>query len=176
VRLGQSTHAPSVPAELLDVLPDGFTVEVSPAAQAWWRDAASALRWGKLLTLDYGLAAEEFFTPGRTDGTLRAYHRHKLVADVLAQPGEQDITAHVNFSAIQAAGEAAGLRTDVFQTQSAFLTGIVKRAWEDASGFGTWLPAHTRQFQTLTHPEHLGRSFRALVQARWEAMDAVVAP
>lgn len=152
--------------ELSDVLPDGFTTEFSPAAEKWWRDAAGVLKQGKLLTIDYGLNAEEFFTPERKEGTLKSYHRHHLMNDILANPGEQDITAQVNFTAIQTAGEAAGLWTEYFGSQTKFLTQIAERAWGRAEVFGEWDAARTRQFQTLTHPEHLGRSFRVLVQSR----------
>jgi SAM-dependent MidA family methyltransferase len=152
--------------ELLGVLPDGFTVETSPAAEQWWREAASVLECGRLVTLDYGLTADELFAPERKEGTARAYCHHQSSRDVLAHPGEQDITAHVNFTAIQTAGESAGLRTDAFLTQAQFLTGIAARVWKGEASFGEWTPARTRQFQTLTHPEHLGRSFRVLVQSR----------
>jgi SAM-dependent MidA family methyltransferase len=152
--------------ELLDVLPEGFTVEISPAAEQWWREAASVLDRGRLITLDYGLTADEFFAPERTEGTARAYFHHQSSRDLLAQAGEQDITAHVNFTAIQTAGEAAGLRTDAFLTQAQFLTAIAARIWKGGTSFGEWTPERTRQFQTLTHPEHLGRPFRVLVQSR----------
>ena len=151
---------------LLEALPDGFTIEVCPAAEQWWREAAMALGRGKLLAIDYGLTAEEFFAPERKEGTLRSYRRHRPGGDVLADPGEQDITAHVNFSAIQAAGESAGLQTEAFLTQAQLLTGIAARTWNDEGGFGKWTAERIRQFQTLTHPEHLGRPFRALVQSR----------
>src|SRR6185437_14491760 len=90
----------TLPPELLNVLPDGFTTEVCPAAVDWWRQAARALKSGKLMTIDYGLRAEQFFTPTRRDGTLRAYHQHHQSNDLLARPGEQDLTAQVNFTAI----------------------------------------------------------------------------
>jgi len=157
---------PKVPKELLEVLPDEFTTEICPAAEKWWRDAAAILQRGRMLTIDYGLAAEEFFSPERAGGTLRAYHQHRVLGDVLANPGEQDITAHVNFTAIQASGEAAGLRTEAFVSQEKFLTHILERAGNDEKAFGEWTPERTRQFQTLTHPEHLGRSFRVLIQSR----------
>ena len=150
----------------LGMLPDGFTIELSPAAEHWWRAAALALRRGKLLTIDYGLTAEEFLVPERKEGTLRAYRRHRPSPDLLACPGEQDLTAHVNFTAIQAAGEATGLRTETFLTQAQFLTGIAARAWQDKGLFSEWTAERTRQFQTLVHPEHFGRSFRVLVQER----------
>lgn len=151
---------------LLDTLPDGFTVELCPPAEQWWREAAMALGYGKLLAIDYGLKAEEFFRPERKEGTVRSYHRHRSSGDVLSCPGEQDITAHVNFTAIRTAGELAGLETEAFLTQAQLLTGIAARTWEVEGVFGKWTAERIRQFQTLTHPEHLGRPFRALVQSR----------
>jgi SAM-dependent MidA family methyltransferase len=75
------------------------------------------------------------------------------------------LTAHVNFSAIQKAGEEVGLKTELFSTQAKFLTQILEKTLADKP-FGEWTPARTRQFQTLTHPEHLGHAFRVLVQSR----------
>ena len=157
-------HLPSSP-ELLAVLPDGYTLEICPAAENWWREAAQVLGHGKLLTIDYGFSADEHFSPDRKHGTLRAYFRHHASDDLLANVGEQDLTAHVNFSAIQKVGEACGLTTEIFSKQAQFLTRILESAAKDNS-LGEWTPAQARQFQTLTHPEHLGRAFRVLVQSR----------
>jgi SAM-dependent MidA family methyltransferase len=154
-----------LPSSLLAVLPDNYTIEHSPAAENWWRDAAGIVTCGKLLTIDYGYTAEERFSPARTRGTLRAYRGHHVTDDVLAQPGEQDLTAHVNFSAIQRTGEEAGLRTETFCTQPQFLTRILQKAVTE-NAFVNLTARQARQFQTLTHPEHLGRAFRVLVQAR----------
>lgn len=154
---------PVLPNELLEVLPDGYTVELSPAARQWWCDAARALANGKLMTIDYGGLFEELLSPGRTSGTLRAYSRHVVCQNVLAHPGEQDITAHVNFTELQRAGEAVGLKAEMFTTQSQFLTNIAREMWTQT---GSWPQQQGRQFQTLTHPEHLGRPFRVLVQSR----------
>ena len=152
-------------SELEAVLPDGYTIETCPAAESWWREAAGILERGKLLTIDYGFTGDEVFSPARTSGTLRAYFRHHVSDDILANVGEQDLTAHVNFSAIQKAGEEAGLKTELFSTQTKFLTRILAKTQQDKS-FGEWNSSRTRQFQTLTHPEHLGRAFRVLVQSR----------
>ena len=154
-----------LPPALLDVLPDNYTIEISPAAENWWRAAAGIFPHGRLLAIDYGFTNEEMFSPGRTRGTLRAYSRHHVSDDLLADPGGQDLTAHVNFSAIQAAGESLGLRTETFCTQPQFLTRILGEASKNDS-LGAWDARRTRQFQTLTHPEHLGRAFRVLVQKR----------
>jgi len=226
-------HLPNIPSELARALPDGFSLEVCPAAVAWWKEAASSLGRGKLLTLDYGLTSEERFRPERSKGTLRAFTRHHASTDLLSQPGEQDLTAHVNFSALMEAGHAAGLRTegligndliegkgpssprpssprrgrinlsdgpqspssDLFHggrrrfplprgegqgegepyiptesfrpmRQSKFLTEILSRTRRSEEVFAPWDEKKTRQFQTLTHPEHLGHKFQVLVQAR----------
>ena len=164
-RAGARGAFENLPPELLAALPDGYTIETCPAAENWWREAANVLGHGKLLTIDYGFTADELFSPSRTRGTLRAYFRHHAGDDLLANVGEQDLTAHVNFSAIQAAGESVGLRKEMFSTQSQFLTRILEKASKDNS-LGEWTPAQARQFQTLTHPEHLGRAFRVLVQSR----------
>jgi SAM-dependent MidA family methyltransferase len=156
---------PKVEPELAAVLPDGFVIEHSPAAETWWKQAAARLARGKLLTLDYGWTNEERFRPERAQGTLRTFARHHGGNDLLDQPGECDITAHVNFSAIGTAGCAAGLATDALLGQEQFLTRILARIEANPGGFEPWTPARTRQFQTLTHPDHLGRAFRALIQS-----------
>jgi len=151
--------------ELEAVLPDGYTVESSRAAEAWWSEAANTLGRGWLLTFDYGAEARDLFSPSRTLGTLRAYFRHHATRDLLANPGEQDLTAHVNFSAIRDAGEAAGLTTGFFGTQAGFLTQILAKS-AGGTALGGWDAKQTRQFQTLTHPEHLGRAFTVLAQGK----------
>jgi len=159
-------NIPRLPESLLAVLPDGYIIETSYRAESWWREAAAnTLLHGKLLTIDYGYTADEMFSPARLKGTLRAYHRHHVSDDLLAHPGEQDLTAHVNFSAIQQAGEEAGLKTETFCTQPQFLTRIFQKAVAEKS-FASLDAKQVRQFQTLTHPEHLGRAFRVLVQSR----------
>lgn len=154
------------PPEVLAVLPDEFTIELCPQAATWWQQAASALRSGHLLTIDYGATAQDLFPPERPQGTLRAFRDHRLAADLLADPGQQDLTASVNFTALQRLGEAAGLRTEGFLPQSLFLTHIARELWEEDSAHPAWTPAELRQFKTLTHPAHLGRAFKVFIQCR----------
>ena len=173
-RLPVTPHAPwparlrslglEIPPELAAVLPDGFTLDVCPAAGDWWRQAASVLAQGRLLTFDYGLMAQEFLLPRRASGTLRAYSRQHAVEDPLADPGGQDLTAHVNFTDLEQSGEALGLVTERFESQEAFLSRVAAEYWRGAA------PSReeVRQFQTLVHPEHFGRSFRVLLQRRGE--------
>ena len=156
---------PVLAPELSEVLFDQFLTEVCPAAVRWWTDAANLLERGKIVAIDYGLFAEEFFVPERGNGTLRAFFRNHGHSDLLARPGEQDLTAHVNFSELKTTGERAGLKTEALISQTKFLTEIAKRTWTMPENFGEWDANRRRQFQTLTHPEHLGRAFRVLVQS-----------
>lgn len=155
---------PHLPATLLDVLPDGFTTEICPLAEQWWGEAAGCLNEGVLLAIDYGLLAEEFFAPQRSEGTCRGYHRHRLEADLLAHPGQMDITAHVNFTDLIRKGETSGLETEALETQQRFLTRALReRLAHDDTALS---PEEVRQFQTLTHPDHLGAKFKVLTQRR----------
>jgi SAM-dependent MidA family methyltransferase len=146
------------------MLPDGFVVESVPEARRWWRQAAATMGGGYLMTIDYGFDRAVALDPTRPQGTLRAYREHRLVSDLLADPGEQDLTGHVDFAALREVGEASGLRTETLVTQGRFLTGVVEQIDRlRAPGFD-WSRAARSQFQTLTHPEHLGDRFKVLIQ------------
>jgi SAM-dependent MidA family methyltransferase len=157
---------PNWPGPLLEVLPEGFVAESSPGAVGWWREAASALETGWLVTADYGFGEGDTIRPERTGGTLRAYHRHRLVDDLLARPGEQDLTAHVEFPAILEAGERAGLETEAFREQGRWLGETAVAVLARGGASAEWLTARAGQLRTLTHPVHLGRAMRVLVQRR----------
>jgi SAM-dependent MidA family methyltransferase len=152
--------------EFLEVLPDGFTIEVAPSAGKWWQSAASALEKGYLLAIDYALLADEIWQPERLNGTARAYSHHHVSHDLLANPGEQDLTAHVDYSMLQRIGEEQGLQTAQLESQAQFLARIVKNAIKRGIDANKLLSGRARQFQTLTHPEFMGRPFRVLVQKR----------
>ncbi len=161
---GESGSPPAVPAPIRSMLPDGFVVECVPEARRWWRQAAAALGGGCLMTIDYGFDRAVALDPTRPQGTLRAYREHRLVSDLLADPGEQDLTGHVDFAALREVGEASGLRTETLVTQGRFLTGVMEQIVRlRAPGFD-WSRAARSQFQTLTHPEHLGDRFKVLIQ------------
>ncbi len=153
---------PDLPEELLAVLPDGFTTESCPSATHWWERMAKRLESGAIMAVDYGLEALDFFQPHRAEGTLRAYYRHHLIADVLQNVGEQDITGMVNFSEIRNAGVNAGLQTIIDDPQARFLTRRFQQLCQ--KGQANWPAEKVRQFMTLTHEEHLGRAFRILAQ------------
>ena len=155
----------TLPPALTEVLPDGYVIEVSSEAAKWWRAAARVLRRGRLVAIDYGLEASELLSPERTQGTLRAYARHGVSNDLLANPGEQDITAHVNFTQLRRAGSSEGLDDGETIDQSRFLSRIAVEHWQEQPP-SSITPEATRQFHTLTHPDHFGRRFRVFGQSR----------
>lgn len=106
----------------LGLLPgEGCTAEVNLEAVRWMRRAGEALRNGFLATFDYGYDAADLYAPWRTDGTLLCFYRHNPSSDPYARIGKQDMTAHVDFTSIIAAGEGAGLTTVGLTTQSSFV-------------------------------------------------------
>lgn len=155
-----------LPEALLAVLPDQFTIEICPDAVSWWLEAAHVMQEGWLFTADYGLLQEDFFVPHRSRGTLRAYSRHRVMANLLEAAGEQDITAHVNFSLLIAAGESAGLKTEELVQQGIFVKTILEQIEASPLEFPLWTAMRYRQLTSLVHPEHLGRAFKVLVQSR----------
>jgi SAM-dependent MidA family methyltransferase len=164
--VSDSLILPPLPAGLDAVLPDGFVLELCPAAAEWWRDAAQALGSGWLLTLDYGFDAAGAIAAHRGGGTLRAYRNHRASSELLVRPGEQDLTAQVDFARVQQVGEALGLRTERCESQAKFLVEIGERFWPEADACGEWTAARKQNFRTLIHPEHLGRAFKVLAQRR----------
>ena len=136
---------------------DGQIVEINLDMLEWVRQISCSVA----LILDYGLPANELFSPERVNGTLRRYRGHRCDDRVLEELGECDLTAHVNFTRLAQEAEDAGFAVDEFIEQGRFLTRLGAPLLSDASfkPDAVWL----RQFQTLTHPGMMGRAFHALV-------------
>jgi SAM-dependent MidA family methyltransferase len=154
-------------------VPDGGWVEVQLAAQGWLIETINGLERGALLLIDYGDTAENLL-PRRRDGTLRTYRSHHLGPDPLEEPGETDITADVNFTALMATAERAGVEVE-FLRQDDFLAGLglrerlseLRRAELDAARAGEdmerlRLRTLKTEAETLLHPRGLG-DFRVMV-------------
>jgi SAM-dependent MidA family methyltransferase len=158
-----------------DVL-DGGWVEVQLEARAWIGEVLHRLEAGSLLVFDYGDTAENLL-PRRQDGTLRTYRAHHLGPHPLDEPGETDITADVNFTALVAAGKDAGASVGLYR-QDDFLTelglrdrlGDLRRGELEAARSGDEmqrlrLRTLKTEVETLLHPRGLG-DFRVLVARR----------
>jgi SAM-dependent MidA family methyltransferase len=98
--------------------------EISLALDEWIARAAAELDRGMLLLIDYGYPAAELYSAGRAGGTLLAYVRHRAHDDVLRNVGRQDLTAHVDVSAVERAAERAGLQRIGVTTQAEFLVAL----------------------------------------------------
>lgn len=146
--------------------PDGYRTEVRTGLHEFLAPLARALDHGSMLWLDYGFEREDFYQPERTGGTLRTFANHRAGEDPLAAPGEADITAHVDFTAVAEAAATLGGHPSPLRSQGTWLTATA-RDWLLAQE-GNPDAALLRQFQTLTHPAHLGRAFHVL-EISWQA-------
>lgn len=144
---------------------EGEEAEARPLAAAWLGEVESVLDRGFVLVVDYGFLAPELYSRGRRKGTFRCFYRHELCDDPYARPGEQDITADVNFSELVRAGNALGLDVVRYATQGQFLAdwGILD-ILEKCGGPEN--QADRLAVKTLIMPEFMGNRFKALVLAK----------
>jgi len=103
---------------------EGNRGEVNLQALDWMRRVADVLARGFVLTIDYGYPAEELFAPFRRNGTLLCYHKHQSSENPYQRLGCQDITAHIDFTALQKVGAQNGLVPLYFNEQYRFLLGL----------------------------------------------------
>ena len=145
---------------------EGYTTEVNLRAREWMREVASVMKRGYVVTIDYGFSASIYYAPFRAQGTLTGYKNHQHVKDILAEPGQCDITAHVDFSALARSGKQAGWKTLGFIDQQRFLMGVARTEFSGAIGPQVHIGDNQRAWNTLTHPEFLGTRFQVLLQAK----------
>ncbi|HEY4582668.1 MAG TPA: SAM-dependent methyltransferase [Lysobacter sp.] len=146
-------------------LPDGYTSEVLPQLPYWIQAVAGGMQRGAMLFVDYGHARDEYYRERRTDGTLRAFYRHRMHEDVLAWPGLQDITASVDFTALAEAGLTAGFDLAGYCSQASFLlgnglAGVLSRI-EQIDDEAERL-RRTNEVKRLTMPGEMGERFQAM--------------
>ena len=155
--------------ELLDAarslkLPDGFRTEIQLAARGFVRSLAGVLEKGVALFVDYGFPKKEYYHPQRKDGTLMCHYRHHAHADPFFLPGLQDITSHVDFSAMGEAARKGGLELAGYTSQAQFLvncgiTEVMSRTpAEDGARF---LPL-ANQANRLMSPAEMGELFKVI--------------
>jgi len=105
-------------------LPRGYRTEINLRIKDWLREASDALSEGFVLTIDYGYPADELYGAERNRGTLLCYYKHQFNEEPYQHVGEQDMTAHVNFSSVKKWGEACGLKTLGFCPQGTYLVSL----------------------------------------------------
>lgn len=154
-----------------DTLPEGYLTEVHPLQSGFVRmlaDMLSAGDGGAALLIDYGFPAGEYYHPQRAQGTLMCHYRHHAHGDPFYLPGLQDITAHVDFTAVARAGLEAGLGVGAYMSQAAFLLAaglpslLQSGSPDDAAA---WLRM-SNAVQKLTSPAEMGELFKVLLLTR----------
>jgi SAM-dependent MidA family methyltransferase len=152
--------------DALEIAPDYLT-ELNLAAPAFVTSLAERLDHGALLLIDYGFPVHEYFHVQRHRGTLMAHYRHRAHDNPLILPGLQDLTAHVDFSAIAQAGVQAGLELLGYTSQAHFLIncGITELIEGDPSQPAIWLP-QTNALQRLISEAEMGELFKVIALGR----------
>lgn len=145
-------------------LPPGYLSEIGLAAADWTASWASIIGRGALLLFDYGFPRHEFYHPQRSSGTLMCHYRHHAHGEPFFLPGLQDITAHVDFTAIVEAGFDAGLEFLGYTTQATFLlncglTDVLSRT--PADDLARYLP-QSQAAQKLISPAEMGELFKVV--------------
>lgn len=150
---------------------EGQIVEISLGVESWLTDVASRLSNGYVVTVDYGAEAHELYdSDQRPQGTLRAFHRHQFVDDVLAHPGEHDLTTTIDWSFVKQIGERLGLETIEFERQDRFLlqAGLLEEleATVASSANEAEIAKARADCRELIMPNGMAASFQVLVQKR----------
>ncbi|QNM96449.1 class I SAM-dependent methyltransferase [Chitinimonas koreensis] len=157
-------------------LPDDYLTEIQPEACAFVASLADATARGALILPDYGFAADEYYHPQRSRGTLMCHYRHHSHDDPFHLPGLEDITTHVDFSAIWRAGDAAGWQLEGYTTQASFLldAGLLEL-------MGQQDPADPAYFRTaaavqkLVGPAEMGELFKVIGFSKGVALPELLA-
>ncbi len=152
---------------------EGQHAEAGLEACDWIGEIGRRLERGYVLTIDYGHPAAGLFDDHHMRGTLLAYQNHRASEEFYASPGEQDLTAHVNFTALESWGKRSGLETVGLTSQTAFLLALGRgNEFVDLYEEGQAEADRTKarlQLKTLIYPEGMGERFQVLIQRKGAA-------
>ncbi|PJA80989.1 MAG: hypothetical protein CO149_00505 [Nitrospirae bacterium CG_4_9_14_3_um_filter_51_5] len=144
-------------------LNEGQTSELHLAAEAWMKHVARLLHRGVVVTVDYGHTRRDYYRSDRKDGTFLCYYRHAISTDPYSRVGEQDMTAHVNFSALASVGTTHGLDLIGLTTMANWLIGLgVEELVRDQDQESE----DVRALAHLLRPHGMGTTFKVLAQRK----------
>jgi len=149
-------------------LVEGYISEVCPRAQAWIHALGVSLQRGLALVIDYGFPAREYYLPERSQGTLRCHYQHRAHNDPLILPGIQDVTCHVNFSALAEAGRTAGFDVLGYTSQESYLLalGLLDLATPQPDDDEKLMLARAAEVKQLILPSQMGEAFKVMAFGR----------
>ncbi len=153
-------------AELKVDLPTGFRAEINLEATQWIKEIAASLHKGYVLTIDYGFPSAELYRAYRSRGTLVCYNQHTINECPYTDIGKQDITSHVNFSALHHWGEMNGLDTCGFTDQAHFLVSLGLDEYLEKTKERGRLNEQEIFFLKKTLVADMGRKFKVLIQSK----------
>jgi SAM-dependent MidA family methyltransferase len=142
-------------------LPEGYRTEINLNATRWMKQVAQVMARGVVMTIDYGHTSDDLYGPDRKTGTFLCYYHQTTTEDAFDRVGEQDMTAHVDFTALARAGQSAGLEVTGFTNQMSFLIGLGAEELLES------LRPESPEFFAAVHllrPDGMGRTFKVLVQ------------
>lgn len=150
--------------ELGQALPAGYLSEVNFAAEDWIKSIAEKLQSGIVVLIDYGFPRHEYYHEQRSQGTIMCHYRHRTHPDVFVFPGLQDITAHVDFTAMADAALESGMRVMGYTNQASFLmgAGLVELAAENNNNALMNELEIASQIKKLTLPHEMGELFKVI--------------
>ena len=145
-----------------------YDSEIGLAGRAWMRSVAESLEQGAILVIDYGFPRHEYYHPQRSMGTIMCHSRHRAHGDPFHAPGEEDITAHVDFSALALAAHEAGLEVLGYATQAQFLVncGITDVLAQANIENALYYAPIASEAQKLLSPAEMGELFKVLAVGR----------
>lgn len=151
------------PRLTLDHFPHGYCSEINLSLPGWIGSLADTLQSGLILLLDYGFPRQEYYHPSRRKGTLRCFYRHHMHDDPFYWPGLQDITAHVDFTAVAEAAERADLTVAGYSNLANFLfsCGLLELAANMPSDF-RWQYQVSQEIKKLVLPSEMGELFKVM--------------
>ena len=153
-----------IEAELGTELDSGYVSEINFAAEDWLKSIAERLQQGVIVLIDYGFPRHEYYHAQRTQGTLMCHYRHRTHPDAFVYPGLQDITAHVDFTAMADAALETNMKVIGYTNQASFLMGaglIELAALNDATDVKQQMEIAT-QIKKLTLPHEMGELFKVI--------------
>lgn len=145
---------------------EGYDSEINFAARAWVAEWARRIGRGALLLIDYGFPQAEYYHPDRRSGTLMCHYRHHAHTDPLWMPGLNDLTAHVDFTAVAQAAFDAGMSLAGYTSQANFLLncGVLERLDRDADALSR--AKQNAALNQLTSPAEMGELFKVICMTR----------
>jgi SAM-dependent MidA family methyltransferase len=146
-----------------DPSPDGYETEINLNIRPWLKSVFEAMEKGLLLLIDYGYTRREYYQPARVMGTLRCHYQHLAHNNPFFYPGLQDITAHVDFTAVAESAFDVGFKIAGFSTQAHFLmsSGLLELSATSTDDITESLKI-AQQIKTLTLPDEMGETFKVI--------------